>query len=816
MRKPDDSGRRNGTWLPLAVLRPFGPASSPYDRLEASILSTLGDPDEMPMPEMEDWSEAGAGIVADAEGLARISSMLEASLVDADEKDAASAALTLAARDPARHVVIASHSDDDVGLAVLGRSIEYVAGSNGLPIAVRYVTEILAACRPARPEVASAIANSAVQQVTFGLFNLCARASRVSVSLDGALSAAGVIEGSGDDPFVLPVEVHLRTTPGTDAHFATLMAELLGSFEAFIQLVNSDEFDQLTIRSPYLPGSLFTRDDRSGGGDTAAHLRGRELLRRSSLAGRSVAATHGELVLDDHGDDHYHAREVEASRLPLYDVLMDPAEPRISDVLDVAQTNPRIGLVEMRPCSRRQDMVLIELERTLSVEFDGDEAIVLLDVSLPALVGPYDRDGMAFAIAEVMMIQAYADLESIHVDLFDRVRRFKVRFSAPVAVASAIREEIGRLHEMLDGMPANFELARTIVVNRSLRKAAPTRAWSPMPLLASPVDVDPDDVLESASVALERLEIDEEIQQIEVLTRFPDGPCYMDLEDLEITTRDPFLVVRILLDEVAIPVVISTLTGRVFEGDVDLFWTAFQRLRLQPVERSAGTPGPDRVRSVAERMFTHTSIEVSYLPYLTPADDIWHLFGNDAAALAKYGEDIEAHLALLGDDTGRPRDQVGDFMRHSPPSANFHAAVTDDLRTPLLESIRAAGAPAVVAAFLTQGVVNLIGDEEHLDFEHPDPDFVFLFAYAYVRECLPDAVSATELAAVVGMVSLGNPNPAHPAEIGLVQTTTADIVGYVAREIGSRAQAPLYLATARIAAAFRAMSEEHDYFGLVL
>lgn len=809
MRKPKGSGSKK-TWLPLAILRPYGPIPPELASMENDFLAILGDPDGMTTPEVGGLERSAVRIVGPGE-FAGLSANLEASLSDPAEKDAVATALALAARDPDRHTVIASFSDD-FGIVVLGRSIEYVAGPNALPISVRYVTEILGACRPAGPEAAAEIARGAVAQVTFGLINLCDRAGRLSSGLDVAFAAAGVADD--DDPYVLPIEVHLRTTPGTDAEFAKLMADTLGAFEDFVRIVDSDEFDHLEIRSPYLPGSLFTRPDPATIGDTAGHLRAREILRRSSLAGRSIAATLDVIVPGGDGDNHYHTEEADPSKLPLYDVLMDPAEPRISDVLDLDGTDPRVVHVAAYPCGAREDIVLVELQRTLGIEFEDGEAVVLLDVSLPALVGPYDRNGMASALAEVMMLQAKVDLESIYFDVFDQVRRFKVRFTAPVVVSTAIRAGIGRLHGMLDEMPSNFDLVRAIVLDMRPRMPRPGLERAPLMLLASPVDVDSIDISDRLFSALHHQGVAEHMQMVEVLERREDGPAFVDIEDIEPSTRDPFLVMRIWLDEIPFPAVFSTLTGKIFEGDSAVFRAALERSRIPPVEGPFGPSGADRVRAIAERVFTRTSIQVAPLDLLTPMEERGDLFCNDAEAMARYGDDIEAHLALLGDVAERPRDWVESYDHDRPQTANFHVAVSDDLQVDCDFGVLAEGASAIVASFLTQAVIDLIEVDEMSTSGTPDPDYVFLFAYAYVRRCVPDAVPDEVFDALVETVWLGEADPSDPEEPALLSKTIADIVEYVGREAGDRSQAPLYLVTARIAAAFEAMSEDRGGFGL--
>lgn len=812
MRKPKASGSRK-TWLPLRVLRPFGPVAGEHERIEGDILAMLGDPHEMPRPGHGGVDHPKVRVVVGREEMAALAASLDASSADPAEKDAAANALILAARDPARHTVIASLSADDFGLVVFGRSIEYVAGPDALPIAVRYVTEILGACRPAKPMVADAIADAAVGQVTFGLSHLCARAGAASTMLNAAMATAA--ESDEYEPFVLAIEVHLRTTPGADPDFAKLVADNLGSFEEYLRIVGSDEFYQLTIRSPYLPGSLFTRPDRAAPGDTAAHLRAREILRSASLAGRSVAATHGPVVTGEYGGRRYHVEEAEASKLPVYDVLLDPAAPRISDVLDLHRTDPGAVHVEVCPDDGDENLVVVEMERTLSVEFDGNDAVLLLDVSAPAMVGPHGRLGMPSAIAEVMMFQAKVDLESIHVDVFDRVRRYKVRFTAPVPVASAIREDIDLLHRMLDVMPSDFELVKAIVLNQSLRKPGPAPEPTPLTLLDTPVDVDLDMLHLHVGVALERQGNEFEMDWIEVLTRRDDGPAFQDIENFNTITRDPFLVLRIWRDGSPLPAVISTLTGKVFTGNDVGFREALVRSRLPPVERPAGPSGAERVRAVAEKLFTHSSIEVAHLPYLTPKEGAVRLYCNDVAAMERLGFDIEAHLVVLGDDAKRPRPHIASLARHTPEAANFHAAIGDDLRVVHEDSVLADGPQAVVAEFLARGVMNLVGSEEDVENRVPDAAHVFLFAYAYVRECLPDEISGADLASAVRRVSTGDSRPLDPAQIELHHRSTADIVGHVAAEIGNRAKAPLYLATARIAAAFKAMSDERDGFGFV-
>ena len=652
MRKPKDSGSTE-TWLPLSVLRPFGPIAGVQKRIESDLVAMLGDPDEMPLPGLDGGDYPEARVVVVAEEMEALSAMLDASPADPEEKDAAATALIVAARDPARHTVIASRSADDFGLVVFGRSIEYIAGPTALPLAVRYVTEILGAIRPVGPMLAADIARAAVGQVTFGLLNLCARAGGATSMLNAAMAMAA---GSEEfESFVLPVEVHLRTTPGTDVGFAKLVADTLGSFEEFVRIVGSDEFDYLSIRSPYLPGSLFTRPDRTAPGDTAAHLRAREILRSASLAGRSVAATHGPFVTDEYGGHEYFAEEAEASKLPVYDVLMDPTAPRISDVLDLHQMDPHTVHIEVSSDDRGENLVLVELERTLSVEFAGDDAVVVLDVSVPAVVGPYGRFDMPSGIAELMMFQAKVDLMSIYFDVFDRVRQFKVRFTAPVPVASAIRENLDLLHGMLAEMPPSFELVRAIVVNLSPRKPKPGPEPAPMTLLRNPVDVDLNALCMHVAVALSQIGRDENLEMdlVEVLVREESGPVFLDIDEFDNITRDPFLVLRVWTDGEPEPAVISTLTGKVFAGDSGVFRKALDRSRLPPLERAPGPSGADRRRG---RAHVHAYFDRGRLPSLSDAAG-----GRRPALLQR----LRRHGALRLRHRGSPHSAGG--RRGTPP-----------------------------------------------------------------------------------------------------------------------------------------------------
>ena len=111
------SRSRSGSWLPVTVLRPDGPADPGGLRIEEVCLEVLRTLGEAPDPSSENFPSEleGAFVATSADDVERLLKAL------------------------GRHVVVGYDNGDDFGFAAYSRSIEYVAGSDGFPIAVRLV-----------------------------------------------------------------------------------------------------------------------------------------------------------------------------------------------------------------------------------------------------------------------------------------------------------------------------------------------------------------------------------------------------------------------------------------------------------------------------------------------------------------------------------------------------------------------------------------------------------------------------------------------------------------------------------------------------
>jgi hypothetical protein len=808
------SSRRGSStsWLPVTVLRPFGPCPKEVRGLEESFLKVVGgDEWGAELPPAEVMTGPGASIIQGKEAFARVLAALEAAEGDEGAKEAVGAAIGEAARDPVRYVVIAAERRSEFGVVVLGRSIEYLAGTTGLPMTVRYVTEILATFEPRTDEASLAIARTAAEQIGFGLLVLCQRVVAVSAAIVSGFGPSP--ETDDEEPFRMPVEVHLRPTPGVDEGFAELIADVLASLDDHLKREDSDEgFEMLRVGGPYLPGTMFSTPDDAGGGDTAQRLRTREILRRANLLGRSAVQVYEPMLIDGYGGDlAIEARGADAQTFDMADVILDPNGPRCAEALDLEGAGIRKAFFRLNPIDDLSGMTIVEIERTLSATVGEDgEFEVCLDLAVPGTVGPVRQKAMASAIAEAVLLHARIDLSCLHLDLPECAARFRVRFAVPPVIAAALRPQIGYLHESLDDLPAHLPPPRTEVVEVEMREPKARPASNPFPRLPRTLEIDPDWIIEATENMNDSAV---EFAGCEVLRRRGTKLVWEDLYEVPADTRDPFLLLRCWTEfGFPVPVVFSTVSGLALGGDVDLFRTTLDRLRRVAPRKSATPVGPTQVRALAERLFRNTSIAVAYRPHLLPDEGGGTVSCNHPPT--SRDPDMLAHLAIVGGAPESRGQEVAGYEHGRNSQTRFHLAVSDDLHSIMGLS----GPAAVVADFLTSSVERLVDvDEDPDDAALSDPAVLFLFAYAYIARCCPGSVTEAEFREAVAKVGeIMERNEAAGMLLGPIPADlAADVMRHVGDMAGPEGPAPLYLAVARIAAAFEAAGGDWDGFGLV-
>jgi len=793
--------RRGTTWLPMTILRPFGPCEARAEEFEKVILDAVAGRDMDPGPPPSDMaSEPGAVLVEGAEAFDRVREALALSDEDDHDKEGIAAALEEAARDPVRHVVIATEADPDFGVVVLGRSIEYVASPSGEPFAIRYVTEILAAPKPHSEHTASAIATTAVKQICMGFYVLCQRVAHVARTLAEAKAAA--MESDDGGALEMSVEVHLRATPGADHGFGVLIADFLTAFDDFLRQFGIDDgFEMLRITGPYLPGTMFADSDPSG--DTAIRLRSREILRRCNLLGRSAVAAYRVAGFSGPDGQLFHAYEASEAMLDVADVILGPSFPRCGDVLDVAGDRVRKSLVQVHPCGDIGALAVLEIVRNLNVAVDGDEFTAVLDLSVPAVVGDFRDADMASAIAVVLAFHAKSDLANLHGDLVGHVRGLRARFTVPPGIATELRVQIDLLLEELQDLPGRPDLPTIEILEVEPRQPVVT-ALPPLTQLHRPGHVDFEAVIE----AIEEADPEIEVAEIEVLRRRGKRLVWVDGLDVPGSTRDPFVLARAWVEDgPPIPVVVSSLSGMTSAGDIEMFRLVLRRLQAGPARRSGPPAMLAQLRGLAERMFRNTSIAVALLDHVVPEPREGVVMANDP----DIDEEAGAHLAIVGGaQDGEGQDLEG-YEHQYAPASRFHIAVSASAQAEAL----AAGAAAMMAEFLVRSAELLIdGYEPDSHRLVADPQVLFLFAYAYVQCCCPDAVTASEFEAATRKF-VERPGDGLLETLGMAMPDLAvEIPRRVEAAVDAGARTPLYLATARIAALFEAAVEDWNGYGL--
>lgn len=595
----------------------------------------------------------------------------------------------------------------------------------------------------------------------------------------------------------------MRATPGVDHGFGVVLADFLTAFDEFLgQFGIEDGFDVLRITGPYLPGTLFADSDPSG--DTAVRLRTREILRRSNLLGRSAVAAYRVAGFAGPDGQHFHAYEADEAMLDVADVVLGPAFPRCVDVLDIAGDGVGKSIVQVHPCGEIGDLVVLEIVRSLSVAVEGDEFAAVLDLSVPAIVGDFSDPDMACAIAVVLAFHAKSDLVNLYADLAGHVNGFRVRFNAPLGIVAELRSQIEALLEEIGELPGQPTPPSIGVLEVELRDPV-AKAFPPLTQLHRPGHVDIVAVIE----AIEQADLEIDVTEIEVLKRRGKRLVWVDGFDVPGSTRDPFLLARAWVEEgPPIPVVISSLSGKAFVGDIDVFRMLLGRIQGGPARRSGPPAVLAQLRTLAERMFRNTSIAVALLDHVDPTPREGMATGNDP----DLSEEAAAHLAMAGGAQDSEGQDLETYEHQFASASRFHVAISPSTD---------AGAPATAASRMAEFLVRsaeLLIDGDEPDFHRlvADPKVLFLFAYAYVARCCPDAVAAEEFEAAARAVV------ERPREdtVALLGTAPPDLATDIARRMEATVEAgtrtPLYLAAARIAALFEAAAEDWDGYGMIV
>ena len=721
--------RHGTTWLPMTILRPFGPCEAGSEQFENVILDAIaGDRMDPGPPPPDEAGQRGAVIVEGAEAFDRVREALARS--DEDDKEGIAAALDEAARDPVRHVVIATEGGPAFGVVVLGRSIEYVASPSGGPFAIRYVTEILAA--PSSEHAAAVVATTAVSQICLGFYVLCGRVARIARNV--AEARAAVMNSDDHGVVAMPVQVHLRATPGADHGLGVLITDFLTTFDEFLGRFGIDDgFEMLKITGPYLPGSLFADPDPSG--DTAVRLRTREILRRSNLLGRSAVAAYRVDGFSGPDGQHFHAYEASEEMLDVADVILAPSYPRCGEVFGVAGAGDGVGrsLVQVHPCGEIGALVVLEIVRDLNVASEVGGFTAVLDLSVPAIVGDFRDADMVSAIAVVLSFHAKMDIANLHADLAGHVQGLRARFSVPPGIASELRAQVDILLEDMRELPWGVNPPAVEILEVEPRKPV-VKTMPPLTQLHRPGRVDFEAVIE----AIEEEDAEIEVAEIEVLRRRGKKLVWVDGLDVPASTRDPFVLARAWVERgPPVPVVVSSLSGKTFAGDIETFRLVLARLQAGPARRSGPPTVLAELRALAERMFRNTSIAVALLEHLVPEPREGVVMANDS----EMDEEAAAHLAMVGGAQDSEEQDLAAYEHQYPPTSRFHIAVSASAQ----DEAVAQGAAAMLAEYLLRSSELLIDGEEP-DFHKlvADPQVLFLFAYAYVRCCCPDAVTASE------------------------------------------------------------------------
>ncbi len=791
--------RRGTTWLPMTILRPFGPCEAEAEQFENVILDAIdgGGMDPGPPPS-DDADQRGAVLVEGAEAFDRVREALAQS--DEDDKESIAAALEEAARDPVRYVVVATEAGPAFGVVVLGRSIEYIASPSGGPFAIRYVTEILAA--PSSEHAAALVATTAVSQICLGFFVLCRRVAHVARTL--AEAKAAVMDTDDDGIVAMPVQVHLRATPGADHGLGVLITDFLTAYDEFLGRFGIDDgFEMLRITGPYLPGTLFADPDPSG--DTVVRLRTREILRRSNLLGRSAVAAYRVGGFSGPDGQHFHAYEADEDMLDAADVILDPSYPRCGEVFEDAGDSVGRSLVQVHPCGQLEALVVLEIARGLNVAVEGDGFTAVLDLSVPAILGDFNDADMVSAIAVVLSFHAKMDIANLHADLAGHVQGLRARFSVPPGIASELRVQVDVLLEDMRELPWGGTPPAVEILEIEPRKPV-GKTMPPLTQLHRPGHVD----FEAVTDAIEEEDAEIEVAQIEVLRRRGKRLVWVDGLDVPASTRDPFVLARAWVEDgPPIPVVVSSLSGKTFAGDIEIFRLVLGRLQAGPARRSGPPAVLAELRVLAERMFRNTSIAVALLEHLVPEPREGVVMANDP----DMDEESAAHLAKVGGAQDSEDQDLAAYEHQYAPASRFHIALSASAQA---EAV-AQGAAATLAEYLLRSAEILIDGEEP-DFQRlvADPQVLFLFAYAYVRRCCPDAVSAAEFEAAARKVADRPGDGRLPTLGNIPPDLAAEITRRVEAAADANTRTPLYLAVARIGAVFEAAVEDWRGYGLTV
>lgn len=811
------SRSRSGSWLPVTVLRPDGPPDPgglPIEEVCLEVLRTLGEaPDRSSENFPSELEEAFVATSADDVG--RLLKALGRHAPDGDASNRLEDALRHAASDLGRHVVVGYDNGGDFGFAAYSRSIEYVAGSDGFPIAVRLVIEILATARPATDDGIGAVATLAPLGALGGLASIFAVAGVVREML-------GQLDHEEADEFQLPVEFHIRVASADDAEFGQIVTTFIEVLDRFLIEKAPALSDAIRFTGPYVPGIFFLRQPGKGQGDTADFLAKRQMLRTASLAAGSLVGSNmkGEVLggFDVMGQPrHLLIRANPMTRL-VAEMAVDPAGPRVEDAIGKETDDPGFAVMQILNVAALDGQVLFEMRRAIDLELDGGRMSPLtIEISTPAWIGAVDHETLAHAFQEALIDQMLADVERLSRDLVGHAGSIRPRFVVPTVLGKLFEgagEMIGELllrcvEDRHDVLPVEIRTCRS-------RTPAPRPAGRSWPLLPEPVEISPELLIEGIEDSIERDDGEGEVHGLDVLVRAgPDGNArWVDVDEVE-ETQEAFLLGRAWIGNAQTPLVISPVSGYVHD-QMELDLAALVADMGSEVERSVPEDPSPQVEDLAEALFERTLIQVCLIDYVLPEPEDVPLL---ASTLTDLDDDIVGTIgAVAGDDLFDPRTD------YYSQASRFLVAVHGDLRT--REGPK--GAAAVLAQCLAWGASTLVDSED----EMADRSLVFATALAYVRACRPDCIPEAEFRGIVDECMLGvalrgdfaidtdvpgdrvETSPeTDKAREGWIAEAIGNVVRYVENEIAGRPQVPLYLAVARIASAVERFQTDNDGAG---
>lgn len=800
------------TWLPVTVVQEGSGKPSPAEvQLHRMFLAALSSMGKQPDPGLEfaQIEDSEAQIARSADDIDRLLRRIETSLPAGEGRSRLEDVLSHVSGDPGRHVVLSYDRHGDVGFAAFSRSVEMVDDGNGIPAAIRLVVEILGVAKPRSEAGMRAIEEVAAPFAFASLASLL----QVKPGLIEALDEVGL------DDSDLSVEYHIRAADAADANFGDLLAVFLDMFDGIGSRFMPEMFDRIRLSGPFVPGTYFLEETGRQSGDTAAALTKRQTLRTLSLVAGSIIR-HG--MKGASPGPHHLLMRADAESRSVAEFALDPTGPRAVDVLGPERNDPKVAVMHIVGQGSFESQLLYEMRREISLDIaDGKLDPAKIEISMPAWIGSIDDDLLAAAAASALADQMADDCMRLSLALGQLPGAIRMVFVVAPSVARIIDSFVVGFHEDV----ARFVGRRHEVLPVEVRESSPRpplprpsgRAW---PLLPEAVEILPDMLLDGVDASLERDGREAEVHGLDVLVRSgPQGPAHwIDVHDLD-KTQEAFLLGRAWIDGTPTPVLISPITGTVFEEE-ELDLPALIADMGSGSTRTVDCGAAARVAELAEPLFWGTtSVSACMIDHVVPDTDGYTLLSSTQPDL---DEEIGRLLGCVGGDgPGDPRNE------YVPTAARFQLAVHEDLRTPI--ALR--GPAAVVAQALAWGAEPLLTSER----ESPERSLLFASALAYVKACRPDCMQEEEfrkamtdlMADVASRASEGYDldKDGHPirtprfpddgAKGAWVEEARTDLIVRVAKEMSGRIRVPLYAAVACIAAATESFQLHHDNFGTV-